>query len=582
MLSRLRERKLVQWALAYLAAAWVVAQLVDVLGDRWGWPLGAQRAIDVLLLVGLLLTLVLAWYHGEKGRQRASGPELVLIAGLLVVAGALIGLVGRTGGEPADSARAAAAWEQDEDDRPSIAALPFENRSGLQEDLYFTDGFHDQVLTQLSRLGVFRVVSRTSVMPYRGSPENSKVIGRELGARYLVEGGVQRAGNRVLISLQLIDADDDEHLWAESFERELTVENLFDIQRQLAEQVAAQLNVAIDPEDLARVTAAPTRNPAAYDLYLKGRFFWNQRTHAGMAQAEEQFRAALLEDSTYALAWAGLANIYVLSYLAPVPESLRQTKDAATRALELDPTLAPAYTSLAYATMQYDWDWEESERLFVRAMELDPDYATAPQWYAELLASQGRFDEAIDAARRAEDLDPTSMIIGWNLGRILAFAGRYDAALAQWQEVRRLHPDAPPVLGMLILHYIHTGRVDEATELIPRMVRLVSPPDATPGQINARTDQLIRGVKEDGIRFLVPAIAADPLMGPPGENVFGRALAHAVTGDADGAMEALESMYVARSFGVTLPDVALSFEFDPIRDDPRYQDLLRRIGFPSD
>ena len=579
VLGRLGERKLVQWALAYLAAAWVVAQLVDVLGARWAWPLGVQRAVDVMLVVGLLITLVVAWYHGERGRQRVSGPELILIAGVLAVGGALVSLLGRTGERAADPA---ASWARGDDDRPTIAALPFENRSGLREDLYFTDGFHDQVLTQLSRLGAFHVVSRTSVMPYRASPKNSRTIGQELGARYLVEGGVQRAGDRVLINLQLIDAEDDENLWAESYEQELTVENLFDIQRQLAEQVALRLDVAIAPEDLERVGTPPTRDPVAYDLYLQGRFYWNQRTVPAMQQAERLFRAALEADSTLALAWAGLADIYVLSYLAPVPESLTMAKDAARRALDLDPGLAQAYTALAFATMQYDWDWEASERLFLRAMELSPDYATAPQWYAELLATQRRFDEAINVARWAENLDPSSMIIGWNVGRILAFAGRNDEALEQWEAVRQLYPDEPRVLSELIVHYIQAGRTERASDLIRHMVRLMAPPVATAGEINQRTDEIIAGVRQDGLRFLLPALVSPGTGGPGRAPAMARATAYAVTGNADSALAILEALYEDRAFGLSLPDIALGFEFDPIRSDPRFQDLVRRIGFPSD
>ena len=244
LIDRLKQRKLVQWALAYLAGAWLALQLVDVLGERWGISHGMARTIDVALVVGFILTLVLAWYHGEQGRQRISGSELLMIGGVLGAGALLLKTVDTDPAPDPVSSEVAAYVPGANDGRPRLAVLVFANRSRRPEDADFTAGVHDQILTELSKRGDLTVVSRTSVEEYRNRPRNIRLIASELRVSHLVEGAVQRAGDSVLVTAQLVDATDS-HIWAGDYQRELTVAGLLGIQRELASNIARELGLQL-------------------------------------------------------------------------------------------------------------------------------------------------------------------------------------------------------------------------------------------------------------------------------------------------------------------------------------------------
>jgi TolB-like protein len=274
LLQRLRERKLVQWALAYLAGAWVLFEVSDAVGGHLGWPEVLYRAFLVLLAIGFLVTLVLAWYHGEKGRQRVSGPELLMITVLLLICGGVLYMVRRESQvvEPIDQP----AGDMAESDAttlnqlPGIAVLPFANRSDLSSDQYFADGIQDELLTRLQRVPGLRVISRTSSETYRATQLTIPEIGGELGVGYVLEGGVQRAGDQVRITVQLIDAVNDNHLWANTYDQVLTPENLFSIQSEIVGTVAGTLNIELREEERLRAARRSTTDPEALDLYLRG------------------------------------------------------------------------------------------------------------------------------------------------------------------------------------------------------------------------------------------------------------------------------------------------------------------------
>jgi TolB-like protein/Flp pilus assembly protein TadD len=327
-------------------------------------------------------------------------------------------------------------------DAKSIAVLPLVNLSPDPENEYFSDGLTEDILAQLSKIRRLKVISRTSVMPYKKTAKNLREIGRELGVATILEGSVRRAGNKVRISVQLIDAGSDEHLWAETYDRELA--DIFAIQSDVAQQIAEALKAHVSPEERERIERRPTTNLEAYQAYLRGMFLWNQRTDAAVNAGIEQFRRAIELDPGYAPAHVGLADSCIVLGNFGTYRSDRiypTAKAAALRALELDDTLGDAHASLAQVKMNYDWDWAGAERAFRRAIELRPGSATAHHWYALYLSAMGRFDEALAELRQARELDPLSAAIGSNEAAILFSARRYEEALTAVRQALALNPE---------------------------------------------------------------------------------------------------------------------------------------------
>jgi TolB-like protein len=432
LLERLKERKLFQWALAYLAAAFVVFQSIEVMAEPWGIGPGLQRAIHVLLLIGLFVVLILAWYHGEKSRQRVSGAELLIIASLLAVGAIAITLVGSGSGKTTQGEDEATVYALP-DDRPSIAALPWTNRSGREEDLYFTDGIHDEILTRLSKLSGLRVISRQSVVRFRDSPMAMGEIAEALRVRYVLEAGLLRAQDDVRITVQLIDAHTDDHVWAETYDRPLSIENLLDIQSEIATQIAAELKAVLTPEERERVAARPTDNLEAYDHYLRGRMFSREHTPEGWRRAMESFERAIALDSTFAHAFIGLAWSHrelPRVFSSTAGEGYEKATDAATRAIELDENLGEAYALLGSIKFVADWDMSGPEPYFRRALQLSPGSTDVYQLYAQYLSWMERDEEAIEMATRLVELDPLTPVMNAWVAITYFYANRYDESIA--------------------------------------------------------------------------------------------------------------------------------------------------------
>src|SRR5437870_1073853 len=290
----------------------------------------------------------------------------------------------------------------------SIAVLPFENRSDDKANAYFADGIQDEILTRLAKISDLKVISRTSTQQYKSAPENLRKIAKQLGVAHVVEGSVQKSGDAVRVNVQLIKAENDAHLWADTFDRKLT--DIFKIESEIAKTVAERLQAKLSGSEQHAIAARPTENTEAYELYLKGRFFWDKRTGENLNKAADYFKSAIAADPKYALAYVGLADSYVLMplYGAGVPgDCYPQAKAAAKKALELDDALGEAHTSLAQVLCYFDFDFSQATREFQRAIELNPNYSTAHQWYGNSdLVSLARFDEAIAEVKRAIELDP--------------------------------------------------------------------------------------------------------------------------------------------------------------------------------
>jgi len=326
-------------------------------------------------------------------------------------------------------------------DRNSIAILPFENLSGGTENEYFSDGITEDVIAQLSKIGKLKVISRTSVMQYKNAKRNLRDIGRELNVATILEGSVRRDNNYVRVVAQLLDAHNDEHLWSETYDKELT--QIFAIQTAIAKSIADALKTTISPDDSMRLERKPTGSLEAYDLYLQGRYHWNRRIPDELKASITYFEQAIHKDSTYALAYAGLADAYTLLgnfSVLPPKEAYAGAKSSVAKALEINPELADAHTALAFVILHYDWDWPAAEKEFKRALELNPSSARAHGWYSLYLTVMGRFEEALGEGRRAQELDPLSVVTRADAGLALYFMRKYDQAIEQYRKIIEMDP----------------------------------------------------------------------------------------------------------------------------------------------
>jgi TolB-like protein/DNA-binding winged helix-turn-helix (wHTH) protein/Tfp pilus assembly protein PilF len=464
-------------------------------------------------------------------------------------------------------------------ERVMLAVLPFLNYSGDPGQEYFSDGLTEEMITQLGsadpqRLGV---IARTSAMKYKNTQKDVGEIGRELGVDFVLEGSVRRVGDRVRISAQLIQVRDQTHLWAESYERDahdtLALES--DVANAIAGQVERRLPA---PHPLARRTNVRPVNPEAYDLYLKGRFYWNQRTEEGFTQAIESFKQAIEKDSNYAQAYAGLADAYsLLGSMAnveiPRKEAMPLARTAALKALEIDETLAEAHTSLAFVRMHYDWDWPAAEKEFQRAIALNPDYATAHQWHAFNLMAMGRTEDSLAEVRRALELDPLSLIINTDLAELLYCARRYDQAIRQGGKVIEMDPGFALARAFMGLSYLQIKQYPQAIAEFQEGARVsgntvdllscLAVAYALAGRAAEAREILRQMEKMSTQRFDMPVYLFR---------------VHAALGEKDQGFSWLQKAYQDRDGSLIL--LQADPGNDPLRSDPRFQDLTRRMGLP--
>jgi TolB-like protein len=456
----------------------------------------------------------------------------------------------------------------------SLAVLPLANLSGDPEQEYFADGMTDELITNLSKIGSLKVISRTSVMQYKGAKKPLREIAQALGVDGVIEGSVFRAGNRVRITAQLIHAATDRHLWAESYERDLR--DVLALQSEVAQAIAKEIQIKLTPQEQAHLASARPVNPEAHEAYLKGRYYWNLRTEEGVKKGIQYFQQAIEKDPGYALAYAGLADSYVvlgnLGLMAP-KEAYPRAKAAAFKALEMDETLAEAHASLGMARSEYDWDWVGAEKEWKRAIELNPGYATAHQWYAQYLTSMGRHNEAIAEAKRAQELDPLSLIINAIGGSVFACARRYDEAIAQCRRTLELNA------GFYMAH-LYLGFAYEQEKLYAEAISEYQKAIALEQGNPTVAAYLARGYAAAGKRTeaLKTFSQLRDLSKRRYVSSYTMALTYAALGDNDQAFACLEKAYEDRSGALLY--VKVDPRVDSLRSDPRFQDLLRRMNFP--
>ncbi len=576
LLDRLKRRKLIHWSMAYLAAAWVVVQVASEIAEPWGWSPAVLQALQILLAVGFLATLVVAWHHGEKGRQRPPLSEIVLLSALGITA-----VIAVLSVRPDGSTRDRGSGEPPgaplltlERTQPTIAVMPLKNISPDPSNAYFAEGMHEEIITRLARISSLVVIARTSVMRFADGQTGISEIGAQLGAAFVLEGSARVSGDQVRVTVQLIDVETRGPVWAELYARALTVGDLFDIQIDLAERITDALEVELTPRDRTRVQQRPTRSLEAYQSYLLGLAAWRRRTAESLEETIRHYEVAIAVDSSFALPHAGLAEA-----LAAQPwyqnrldseAALREGQAHAERALELDPSLGGAYASLGLMKeMLYDWVGAEED--FRRAIEISPEHATAHHWYANMLSRLGRFEEGQAEIRRAYELDPLSGIINQDVGYNLALAGDLAGAARQYRRALDLNPEFPTTTMVLANTALDLHEFDEARDAFTRWAEMTG---NDPDLLGALADRS-RAFAETG----------DPQPPPPGLDLeavlppFAVAPTYIHLGLHEEAVRAVERAFAEGQVAVTLGLGTPTF--DPIRSDPRFQAVARWVGVGS-
>jgi TolB-like protein/tetratricopeptide (TPR) repeat protein len=579
--GELKRRNVLRAAAFYAASAWLLVQVATQVFPFFHIAEWVVRWIVIAAAIGFPFAMLFSWFYEwtPQGLQLESeippNESITSHTGkkldrwiIAILALAVVLLLADKFVLHKDAETATALGVPDK----SIAVLPFDNLSRDPDNAYFCEGVQDEILTRLAKVADLKVISRTSTQHFKSTPDNLPQIAKQLGVAHILEGSVQKASDQVRVNVQLINALTDAHLWADTYDRKLT--DIFAVESEIAKTVADVLQAKLTGSEQHVIAARPTANPEAHQLYLKGRFFWDKRTGNDLKKSIDYFQQAIVADPNYALAYAGVADAYVLipGYSGANPrDCYPKAIAAAKKALELDDTLAEARTSLALAIWYYDFDFSQANREFQRAIELNPNYAIAHQQYGNnTLSALGRFDDAIAEGKRAIELDPLSLVINADLGADYYFARRYDEAIAQLRKTLEMDPgyyyayitlglalemkgvpepavaeyqkaralnDDPFVLGLLAHIYAASGNQTEALKIL---------------------DQL----KELSKQRYVAA--------------YSFALVYLGLGDKEQALHWLEQSYQDRG-GADVGWIRVDHLLDPLHGDPRFEALAEKI-----
>ena len=467
-----------------------------------------------------------------------------------------------------DGPRHEEAW-----DKHRIAILPFSNISPEIKDEYFADGMTEELISTTSKISGLTVIARTSIMRYKGGQKSISEVANELQVGTVLEGSVRKAGDKLRITVQLIDPQTSGHLWAESYDREL--KDVFSIQSDISKTIAHTLKVHLLPQEAEIIENKKPPNPEAHTLYLKGRFLWNQRNKAALSRAVEYFEKAIQLEPEYALAYSGLADSYFVIAQHGFENPLTNFEKARTfarKALELDENLPETHATLAGISQFYDYDWARAEDEFKRAIQLNPNYATAHQWYGQLLICQERWGEVHDEIKKALTLDPLSLMINHNLAEYFRARKEYDLAEQQAKSVLEMDPNLLDAHWLLMTVYLQTSRLEDSSKEAMAISKLSK--DASEGKaafalLYAVTGNLVEA------KNLVSELEN---MKEEGENIspLGLADLNVLIGEVDNGFKWLERAYEERDG--SLPYLRIFPSFKTVRSDPRYLTLLKKIG----
>jgi TolB-like protein/Flp pilus assembly protein TadD len=557
--QRLRQRKIVQWAIAYVAGAWLLLELLGFVAENFGWSVGIVRGATVFLGIGFLVTLVLAWYHGEKGQQHATGFELLIIAGLLLVAGAAVAYVSRD--SVIEDAQTLAPPTRTIDHR-AIAVLPFADMSPEGDQEYFSDGLSEELLNLLAKTPGLLVAARTSSFSFKGQNLEIPEIAERLHVAHVLEGSVRKSGNQLRVTAQLIRAADGFHVWADTWDRSL--DDIFAIQDEIAAEVVAQLKITL----LGEAPSVEQTDPEAYALYLQARHLGRQHTAEAFEQSNALYEQALAIDPDYAAAWADLASNYINQTGLGVrlfDEGFGLAREAANRALAIDPEFAPAHALLGLIAMQHDHDLAAAARHYERALALNPTNTGIIGGAASLAWGLDRLDEAIALGEYAVAHDPVNSTARHNLGLSYGWAGRFDEAIASFNTELSLSPGSSSAQYGIGAALLLKGEPEAALAAMQQESsdawRLIGLPMAyhALGQTadsDAVLAQLIEKY-EEGAAYNIAYVLA-------------------FRGEADRAFEWLDKAVEYSDAG--LSEILVEPLFANLHDDPRWLPFLESIG----
>src|SRR5690242_18865445 len=579
LIARLKQRKLVQWALAYIAAAFALLQGMDVVAHQFGWPDGLEQGITLALVVGFFAVAVLAWYHGDRGVQKVSGTEIVILALLLAIGGGLLWrferVSGATGGASVAAAPSAAQTRTITQIVPiptkSVAVLPFENLSGDTNEKYFSDGITEEILNALAQIPDLKVAGRTSAFQFNSRDENLRHIGETLGVADVLVGSVQKAGDEVRINVQLVDTDSGYQRWSEKYDRKLT--NIFAVEDDISSAIAGKLRVQLTGGGGQPLVAQEAIDPRAHDSYLRGLALLAARG-PGLRDAAAAFHSAIRIAPNYAEAWGALAEAQALypDYGLGTMRSADPLALANARhALSLNADLASAYVAQGMVYKD-QWRWPQADQAFRRAVSLAPGDAEAVNQQAQFLLAVGQFNSALAEIEHAQRLDPLSPSIGDTREYLLMILGQYEAASAQLQDTLATHPDFVDArideIDLAIIRHNYADAERQARSLAA-LYRI--DPDLMASWVHGIADPALRA---SAVRSLETAPGAAHLRRDP------LAYAHwlALLGAQDRALAVLERLPTQRNSPE--PDWIWDPAFDPLRNDPRFKAVLKKMGLP--
>lgn len=569
---------MVQWALAYAAGAWIVVQLLDAVSEPLSLSPTVRLAILILLGVGFLIALVVAWYHGEKGRQRVSGPELLMVAALLVVAGVAISLLGPQDRTPETGSRVQVA---EGEDRPRVAVLPCTNESPDPGDAFRAGGLHDEILLKLQQISSLASIGRASVLQFGVDQTPTHVVASTLEVEYVGECSVQRSGNRIRVIFQLMDSN-GEQVWADDYDRELTID-ILDIQIDIAERVAQAIGARLTPEEEALITSSPTMNLDAFEAYQLGRYHLQRRDDPAEAfpEAMRYFQLALEGDPDLAQAHSGMAvahNILASFGLTAPREAWQVSKQWAESALALDSTVADAHLMLADFHMAVDRDLEEAERRTRQAIAIQPGYGFSHRFYAALLLSQGRFDEADRERAVAQSLDPLGSETLSGRAKHAYLSRRFELAREILGELEAAEHFNAGAAFWLSSSFLALGEQENLLRVFSEGERASTEENLGASLVLPLFLATMTGDRDSSRVQLERAVSAFESTGTLHDPGFIPAL-YGSLGDADLAFLWMEKGIEDQAYSTVWYGVDPLL--DPVRSDPRFEEVLRRIGLAS-
>ena len=567
--QRLKERKLVQWALAYVAAAFALLQGLDIIAQQFGWPENVRRGSTLALVVGFVVTLVLAWYHGERGKQRVTGTEVFVLALLVSLGGLLVWRF--TNSSPASRVAPLGAIVPNVIPEKSIAVLPFENLTDDKNAAYFADGIQDEILTKLASIADLKVISRTSTRRFKSAPDNVREIAQQLGVAHLLEGSVQKSNDQVRVNVQLINAIKDSHVWAETYDREF--KDIFGVEGEIATSIADTLQVKLTGTAKRLLAARPTENAQAHQFYLQGVFYHARGSKEDYRKAIDFYREAVRLDPRYALAWTELSISWMnlsRKFLngQEAQDAYAQALAAAQSALALDPNLAAAHTARGLV-LESNFDWKGAEAEFRRAIELAPHDDAPKATLADLMATLGHPEQAVGLAREELKSDPLCASCYHWLASYLSALDRLDEAEQAIRKAIELQPGHADFYTQLTVIAIQRGDAKAALDAAQQEVEA--------GGWQEIALALARQISGDAV---AADSALEKLIDSQGNEAgFQIAQVYALRNDPDKVFEWLDRAWANRDPGIG------QLLYDPFlmryKDDPRFAAFCQKVRLPA-